>query len=136
MPIWNPSLAIGVPAIDAQHQELFRRTDALLAAMRGGSSADEIGRLLSFLESYCEEHFGAEAGLMARLRYPDTTSHLEQHAAFRRQFAAIVETFRLKGPTATVTISVQQLLSGWLVHHIKTVDARLAAFMGPARDAG
>lgn len=41
-------LSVGVPELDAQNQELFRRADAILAALINGAPAETI-ELLEFL---------------------------------------------------------------------------------------
>lgn len=127
MPIWNPNLAVGVAAIDGQHQELFARADALLAAMRARRSAAEVKPLLDFLGEYCTRHFSCEEELMTARGYAGREAHLAQHRSFVEQFEDIVETFRLKGPAPTVTLAIQELVCGWLVRHIRTVDTSLAA---------
>ena len=127
MPTWNSSLAVGVPVIDRQHQELFARTDALLTAMKTGKSGQEVGELLRFLEAYCVEHFATEAKLMRRIAYPATAQHLALHEHFTSEFAKIKETFAQKGASATVTLSIQSLFCSWLVKHIGSVDKALAA---------
>ena len=129
MPTWSQKLAIGVPAIDAQHKELFARADALLAAMGQGKSAQEVKPLLTFLDDYCSRHFASEERLMREKKYPGLKEHLAQHAAFVRQFQDVVQQFDAKGPSITVALGLQKLVSGWLVQHIGAVDAKLAGFL-------
>ena len=129
MPIWNARLAVGVPEIDQQHQELFQRADALLDAMRAGRSADEVGRLLRFLEEYCTRHFATEERLMRDRRSPRLDVHLAQHAIFVDRFKQIATQFQAKGASATTTMALQDLVAGWLVQHIGAVDTQLAAVL-------
>lgn len=135
MPLWTPSLALGVPTIDAQHQELFSRTDALLDAMRAGKPAEEVKALFAFLEEYCVQHFGSEERLMSALSYPETADHVGHHAHFVREFGVLKASLLAKGPSITVTLGVQQLVSGWLVKHIGSVDKRLAAWVNTPRSS-
>ncbi len=127
MPTWTQKLVLGVPAIDAQHRELFARADALLAAMSQGKSAHEVKPLLSFLDDYCSRHFASEEKLMRELNYSGLREHVAQHTVFTRQFQEIVANFQIKGPSITVSLGVQRLVSGWLVQHIGAVDTKLAA---------
>ncbi|MGC3996017.1 MAG: hemerythrin family protein [Anaeromyxobacter sp.] len=135
MPIWNPSLAIGVPAIDSQHQELFKRADSLLAAMAAGRAATEITPLFDFLKAYCATHFASEEKLMKARAYPGMAAHLAQHAEFGKKFEAIEKQFAEKGATSRVVLDVNQLIGTWLVQHIGTVDTKLAQFLGNARSS-
>jgi hemerythrin len=129
MPTWNASLAIGHEDIDAQHQELFARADALLEAMRSGASAREVKPLLAFLDEYCSGHFASEERLMRARGYAGLDEHLAQHGNFVKQFEIILAQFELKGASPTVTISLQQLICGWLVKHIGAIDKQLARFL-------
>ena len=129
MPTWNQKLAVGVPTIDSQHKELFARADALLAAMSQGKSAQEVKPLLDFLDDYCSSHFASEEKLMREKRYPGLQEHAAQHAIFVKQFQEVVEQFRAKGPSITVSLGVQKLVSGWLVQHIGSVDTKLGSFL-------
>jgi hemerythrin len=61
---WTDSLAVGIPEIDQQHQELFLRLERLLRGIVGGER-EEVGRLLEFLGDYVVRHFGAEERWMA-----------------------------------------------------------------------
>jgi hemerythrin len=129
MPTWTPKLAVGVPAIDAQHKELFARADALLTAMSQGKSAQELKPLLAFLDDYCSRHFASEEKLMRERKYPGLREHAAQHAIFVKQFEDVVGQFHEKGPSLTVSLGVQKLVSGWLVQHIGVVDTKLAGFL-------
>ena len=42
---WKAAYEVGHPVIDQQHQELFRRADALLGAMHDGRAAQEVEQL-------------------------------------------------------------------------------------------
>ena len=126
MPTWNPSLATGVTVIDSQHKELFNRADALLAGMRAGKPAAELGQMVQFLADYCRTHFSSEERLMRDRKYTGAAEHLKQHAIFNEKFNALVEQFRQKGASPTVAIGLQRLICEWLVTHIGTVDKKLA----------
>lgn len=130
MPIWRSDLAVGVPEIDAQHQELFARANAVLEAIAPDASPREIRRLLDFLGTYCDDHFGSEERLMRRVRYPGVEQHVLEHAVFVLRFRAIEEELDAHGPSEQLAASLQRLISGWLVQHIAAVDGRLAGFLG------
>ncbi|BDG08737.1 bacteriohemerythrin [Anaeromyxobacter paludicola] len=126
MPTWNPTLAVGVNAIDAQHKELFGRADALLEAMKQGRSGDEVLKLLAFLDDYCSRHFACEEKVMREQRYAGYDEHVAQHAIFVKQFQDLVAQFRARGQSPVLTIGLQKLICGWLVQHIGAVDKKLA----------
>jgi hemerythrin len=127
---WSPKLAIHVPAIDAQHQELFQRADDLLDATRGGKGAEEVKRLLDYLEQYVAVHFGAEERLMRARRYPELAAHQRLHEEFRREFQSVKEQATRQATASSATLRLNALIGSWLVHHIGTVDVKLAASLG------
>jgi hemerythrin len=129
---WDPTLATGVAEIDAQHQELFRRLDDLIEAIRAGRSRDEVGRTLGFLEEYAGHHFAAEEARMTAGGYPGLADHRAEHEVFRADLRALEAEFLRDGPTASLIIRVNTHLTGWLRTHIHRTDRALAAFLTAA----
>ena len=135
MPTWTAKLAIGVEEIDDQHRDIFGTADALFEAMRAGESGAELERLLWFVDDYCTRHFAAEESLMSELGYTGIADQIAQHRVFTREFDAIAERFRAKGPIPEVTLELQQLICGWLVTHIRAMDTKIAAFVAASAHA-
>jgi hemerythrin len=129
---WTPALAVGVPMIDAQHQELFRRAERLILALRGGDRA-EVAPLVVYLSEYAATHFADEERLMAEVRYPEAAEHRAAHEAFRKEFRELVKDYERKGPTPLVALTLHNWLSDWLRRHVSTVDVRLASFIEARR---
>lgn len=126
---WNTSYAVNVPEIDRQHQELFKRINALLEAMQAQQGSAAITETLRFLESYVVEHFNMEAGLMTRASYPDKTAHLAEHTAFMKDFSEMKAKFAANPGSTVLVLQVQKVLCDWLVNHIKRVDTKLGEFL-------
>jgi hemerythrin len=127
---WNPSLALGHPEIDAQHQEIFRRTSALLDAMAIGNHA-EVAVLFDFLGTYVTEHFGAEERVMQQCAFPGYTVHKAAHARFVREFHDLRKLFDDNGPTRAVAVKAQTWIVDWLTTHIACTDQLLARHLLP-----
>lgn len=123
---WDSTLAMGVPELDAQHAELFQHLDALLQAIRRGSSRDEVGRTLDFLCQYVQTHFAAEEELMRATSYPGYVEHKLQHDAFARELATFEDERRREGPTPSLILRVNGRVTAWLRDHIYRVDRALA----------
>ncbi len=133
---WDPTLVVGIEEIDAQHQELFRRLDALLQAIRGGRSREEVGRTLDFLEEYVRRHFDAEQALMRERAYPGRADHEAEHAAFASEIRSLRAEHQRDGPTASLIIRVNTQVTGWLRSHIHRTDRALVDWLrrsGPPR---
>jgi hemerythrin len=127
---WTPALAVGHAVIDGQHQELFRRLEALLNAMMKGDKA-EVGRLFDFLGAYVVEHFGAEERLMQQHAYPDYATHKAAHERFVADYLALKKSLDAAGGGgAALTIKVQNWCGDWLKAHIAGTDPLLATFLG------
>ena len=122
---WTPALAVGHPSIDAQHQELFRRLDSLLAAMASGNRA-EIGRLFDFLGTYVVDHFAMEEGLMKQSAYQGYAIHKSAHDRFVQDYQALRKMHDEMGATAAVVIKTKSWLVEWLQTHIGSTDQQLA----------
>lgn len=119
---WTSALAIGVPDLDAQHEELFRRLDRLHDAMIAHERT-EAARLLEFLLVYVRDHFAAEEALMRRTGFPDRARHEAEHAAFAAEIAGLYEALAREGPTNRLVFAVDRRVTGWLEEHIYTSDA-------------
>ena len=129
---WNPKLSVGIPAIDAQHKELFERADGLVDAMRGGKGAEEVKKLIAYLEQYVSTHFGAEERLLQAKKYPAFAQHKALHETFNREFKACKEQIE-KGGSSAGLLKLNSLIGTWLVQHIGQEDTKYAAFLGGAK---
>jgi len=126
---WDPTLVVGVPEIDEQHQELFRRLDALVESIRGGRSRDEVGHTLAFLREYAGSHFAAEEALMVARSYPGLPDHRAEHEAFAAELVTLDAERQRDGATASLIIRVNTQLTGWLRSHIYRTDRALVTFL-------
>jgi len=122
---WSSSLAVGVPAIDEQHRELFDRVDRLVEAMKS-SNAREVARLMDFLGEYVVEHFRMEEGLMQTYGYPQFALHKAAHDRFVADYGEMRRKFEIKGAMSFVTIQVKTWLCDWLVAHVSGTDMTFA----------
>lgn len=126
---WTKELATGLPVIDEQHRELFRRINTLLDACQHGRGKDEITRVIIFLEDYVVTHFSAEELQMLKSGYPTYASHKALHDEFRLNFAALRRLFEADGPAVHVIIKTNQVVVEWLTAHIKRVDKAFGEYL-------
>jgi hemerythrin len=129
---WSPALAVGVPELDAQHQELFRRAERLVTALRGGDRA-EVGPLVRYLSEYVVEHFSTEERFMREIGYPGLDAHRAAHQEFRTDFAAMLADYERKGATALVALTIHNWLSDWLRRHVGGLDVEIGQFAAAKR---
>jgi hemerythrin len=123
--VWEPALALGHAEIDAQHEEIFRRFAALVAAMEAGQPT-EVGPLFDFLGQYAVKHFAAEEQVMVESRYPGATVHAAAHARFVRELRELRALYEGNWPSQGVLVKTRTWIGDWLSAHIMGVDQGLA----------
>jgi hemerythrin len=126
--VWRQNLAVGVPEIDRQHQELFARVNTLILASKSNGSAEQIAELFRFLDEYVKEHFTFEEQLQRQYGYPRAAEHLKMHDAFIAKLHAFKERYLADGASLGLRIKVHEFVVNWLVQHISHEDKELAAY--------
>lgn len=121
---------MGVPEIDAQHRELFRRVAALLAAMADKHGGAHVRQTFRFLDRYVEEHFRDEVKLMRDSGYPLLAAHEASHARFVAELRGL-ETLLEEDLSARSNVAVRAggLLCDWLRAHIASSDLDFARYL-------
>lgn len=127
--VWSNALSVGVPEIDAQHQELINRTNQMLAAMKEGRGRQEVERLVEFLGEYTIEHFGAEERRMEAAKYPALAEHKKMHKAFVLDFARMSADLKKSGASSEIVIAVHRRISDWLREHIQKRDQEFGQYL-------
>lgn len=128
MMTWSSAYSVGVEVIDAQHRELFSRTNRLLEACQEGKGREVVGETLRFLEDYVKTHFSTEEGLMDKYAYPEALSHKKLHEGFMETLVKLKEE-AAKGAGLTLVTQVNKTVVDWWVNHILKVDKKLGAFL-------
>ena len=119
---WSESYRIGSTAIDEQHQEIFlRAADVIAATSRDGQTMSAMR-----LQRYALTHFSHEEDLMHRLNYPGIAEHVRQHEELT---VRLKEISRQIATDNMVKAELEEFIAHWLLKHIGTVDAQLAAYL-------
>ncbi len=126
---WDETLALGVPELDEQHREILRRLDALVHAIRRGSSRDEVGRTLAFLREHVATHFTAEEALMQAVGFPGLPPHQEEHDGFVRDLRALEAEHQNQGASPRLVVRVSGHVTAWLREHLFQSDRAVAEFL-------
>jgi hemerythrin len=125
---WNDSFAIGVPAIDAQHRELFARVASFEAALER-RDAQAMTRTFGFLREYALVHFAQEERLMREARYPREEEHREKHAQFVERLGVLVREHETSGATAFLGLRARNWITVWLLDHVAGDDQAVGRFI-------
>jgi hemerythrin-like metal-binding protein len=126
---WNDDLATGNEAIDTQHKQLFKAINDLIDACFTGAGHAKLDPTVQFLVDYTEKHFSDEEKLQQQCGYPDHPKHKKLHEGFDRTVVEIAEQLKKEGPTPALVRKVNTSLGGWLIHHIKEEDKKMAAYL-------
>lgn len=123
---WDEGLmATGIAAIDAQHQELIQRLNALHRAHVLGTETDEVKKMLKFLGEYVQHHFQEEEKLMDERRCPLRGENRSAHARFLHQYQEMVSLYSLDPDTDQMEAEIKSMVARWLTTHICKVDVAL-----------
>lgn len=127
--LWTPELSVGVASIDAQHQELFQRVNALLVAVGGERQESEILATLAFLGDYVVTHFEDEERLMRETGYPGLAAQRAEHEHFTGAFRQLRAMFARRGIDALLARDVERGVCDWLVRHVQGTDRALGEWL-------
>ncbi|MBK8793594.1 MAG: hemerythrin family protein [Holophaga sp.] len=117
-------LGMGIPALDWQHQGLFRTLYHLDEAMREGRIVAELDVVMDSLQKYAQHHFQDEEAHMRRIRYPGLDAHAAEHRRFLAQMETLRIAFLANGAQFHKRIPGHMLMR--LTHHIRTQDMAYA----------
>lgn len=125
---WTNELSVGIPSIDEQHQELFRRARAFLDGIEGRSRQD-VGILLSYLRTYAVSHFGEEEELMRVSEFPGYERHKAQHDRLVKDLVILSKEQDRRGGKGVAAKALGTFLRKWLHDHVSVTDAEMARYL-------
>lgn len=123
---WTNDLNTGIEVIDAQHRSIVDYINQLEEAIKAGNR-QVVGNVLNELVNYTLSHFTFEESLQDEVGYANSAPHRAIHNLFARRVAKYLEAHNNGEDVADKTY---EMLSSWLVHHIKRDDM---AYVNEAR---
>jgi len=129
---WTEKLSIGIPAIDSQHKELFKRINKLVLAIKERRCKEEIDGTIKFLDDYARIHFSAEEKHMRETNYPGLEEQREDH---KKYLAALAELKvqaslpRVSGSSYDLSATTNQVVVDWIVDHIMKIDMKFGKYL-------
>jgi len=124
---WSDDFATGILWQDFQHAGLIARINSLHRAILEKQAQPEMVRMIDFLETYVENHFGMEERYMQELNDPSLPEHAQAHQLFRQNLA---ELRHFEGTDEQLTaISLCYDLYEWVKNHIQTIDKNLGRLL-------
>lgn len=126
---WNDGLATGVTDIDYQHKQLCTAIDRLLEACKEGKGRKEAIVTINFLSDYTKKHFAYEEIVQQKCGYPKCVEHKKLHTWFINELQKVNDDVVENGITISTVSTINSLLLGWLINHIKKVDKEIALYV-------
>ena len=124
---WGRRLALNIPEIDKQHQELVSMVNELHRAMRMKTGSREAGSILTRLANYTVYHFEYEEKLFDTHGYPETVGHKKIHKDLVAKVLAFTKEF--EQGRAALSMDLMKFLTDWLKNHIMKTDKAYAPFL-------
>ena len=122
---WNSTFAIGIEAIDKQHQEIFQHLLAIENAIAKRDPWHILHFFLTRLEDYLKFHLAVEEALLEIIRYPEIAHHRELHVRLIDQVAVLEDQLRKQGSSDLLV----GFFEDWFVKHVLRSDREYAAYV-------
>jgi len=120
--VWTKDLNTGIDVIDEQHQRIVEYINQLKTTLHQSDSR-LVGSVLNELADYCISHLAFEESLMAEVHYSYLKPHKAMHDMFVKRLEKLQERY---DQGENVAAQLHDMLSTWLIHHIKKVDMAYA----------
>jgi hemerythrin-like metal-binding protein len=121
---WKADMSVGLEELDQDHRFLIQVINRLAVNAEDDGDAEAIRECLASLRNYAEFHFAREESVMRACGHSTLAEHQDEHRAFTREIATIVD--RFDQGDANVRAEINENLIGylkdWLTHHILVVD--------------
>ena len=124
---WNKSNAIGIKAIDQQHQNFFAIINKIFALNQKKTvSKENLTNLVYQLAGYAMFHFSAEENYCTQLRYPGTKQQILAHQKYQQVISAFM--IKMQNPrtnTERLSDEIANFSVEWLTNHILGMDKKI-----------
>jgi hemerythrin len=131
---WTDEFSVGIPEIDADHQQLLKLLNDLYEAVETEAGDEVLDKVLDALLLYVSYHFAHEEGLFLRTKYPGYAKHRQAHLALRNTVTEIHSEFQ-SGARDALPHQVLEFLKTWLYQHIMVTDRAFGAYLKANRGA-
>ncbi len=124
---WREEFALGVPAIDEQHQKLFEianRAYYLLKNELLGDKYDQIIAIFEELKDYAVYHFSFEENYMTSIGYKKFLSHKVHHDDFIEKINE-TDLDEIDQNQEQYLIDTLEFIVQWIEKHILGVDKKI-----------
>lgn len=122
---WQPSYALGIPPVDAEHQAMIRMINDLYARLEDVPDADAVEEVLGEIHAGIAAHFALEERLMREAGWHEYAAHKQDHENLLDSIRDLMDDFAADPDRGRLRL--QRELSDWFGVHFASFDARLHA---------
>ncbi len=131
--LWREKYKIGVPLIDEQHEELFKRVNNFIEIVRSGDSweskVNSVNETLDFMKMYVVEHFHDEEEYQMKVSYPKFDEHKKVHNSMVNYVLEFSSEYEKSGYDEKLIKQFAGKLLSWLINHVVTEDQNIANYV-------
>ncbi len=120
---WQERYAIGIPAVDHEHQELIRMINDLVLRILAGTDVKFVSDSLGDILSAISAHFALEEKIMRDHHYDQYFHHKSDHDRLLDQLRDIMDEYEVHRQINPAQLVAA--LDDWFSVHFRTHDARL-----------
>lgn len=130
--LWKDKYELGVPLIDTQHKELFRRVDLFMQTLRSPLSWEEkvekVNETLEFMKAYVVTHFQDEEAYQEKIGYPGLNEHKALHGGMVAYVIEVAAQYEQQGYDERLMQQFGGKLLAWLINHVASEDQQIGAY--------
>lgn len=123
---WHARYTLGNAEIDTQHRKLFELVNHFDEVIKMGMT-EELSRILDDILTYTLGHFRFEEELMAKVGFPQLSSHQKVHIELIRQAQDMQAKMKRGGHVSARAVA--RFLSDWLTNHIIREDMEYRPYL-------
>lgn len=125
---WKQSFSLGIPSVDAEHQEMIGLINAAHAGLRDRQDRAAIDAMLGEIHAGIAAHFALEERLMRSAGYAGYGEHKADHERLLDQIMELMDIYAADPAEGEKQLS--ERLSSWFEGHFASHDARLHGVLG------
>lgn len=130
--LWKDKYALGVPVVDMQHRELFKRVETFVLTLRSPAAWEEkvmrVNETLAFMQAYVVEHFRDEEAYQLHIDYPGYQAHKKIHDDMVDYVLTVSAEYERSGFNEQLMQQFAGKLLAWLINHVAAEDQQIADY--------
>jgi diguanylate cyclase (GGDEF)-like protein/hemerythrin-like metal-binding protein len=128
--VWHEAFACGDAETDTQHAQLFVHTNAVLDAIRGDQSIQQVDPLIDQLLRSVVAHFEHEEGVLDAIGFPDAAEHAAVHRELLKRAVELVSQYREE--VIHLGALLEFLTKDLIANHMLGADRKYLAYIPDA----